>query len=233
MDRFEFDRHLASAARAMAEESGTQSTLDRAVQVATELIDGCDLAGISLVREGRIETPAASHEDLRQLDEMQFELEEGPCRDALRHHEVVLVSDLASDSRWPRWGPQMASEVGVHSSLSLRLFLEGDDLGALNLYAYEQDAFDQEDLLDGLVLAAHAAVALAHTLEQDQLRHALDTRRVIGEATGMLRERFGLSTDQAFGVLKRVSSEQNIKLFRVARYLVETGELPSGDDAGM
>src|SRR5690349_5929377 len=170
MDRFEFDRHLASAARAMAEEHGTQSTLERAVQVATELIPGCELAGISVVRNGTIDTPAASHEDLRRMDEVQFELEEGPCRDALRENEVVLVSDLASDPRWPRWAPKMAHELGIHSSLSLRLFLEGDDLGALNLYAYERDAFDQEDLLDGLVLAAHAAVALANTMEQDQLR---------------------------------------------------------------
>ena len=229
MDRFEFDRKLASAARALAEESGTLSTLERAVQVATELIDSCDVAGISVVRDGQIDTPAASHEALRRVDELQFELEEGPCRDALKQNEVVLVSDLASDPRWPRWGPQMAEQVGVRSSLSLRLFLEGDDLGALNLYSYQEDAFDQEDLLDGLVLAAHAAVALANTLEQDQLKRALDTRRVIGEATGMLRERFDLSTDQAFGVLKRVSSELNIKLFRVARYLVETGDLPEDD----
>jgi GAF domain-containing protein len=229
MDRFEFDRQLASAARALAEEPTTLSTLERAVQVATELIAGCDVAGISVVRDGQIDTPAASHEALRRMDELQFEMEEGPCRDALKQHEVVLVSDLAEDPRWPRWGPQMVEELGVRSSLSLRLFLEGDDLGALNLYGYEPDAFDQEDLLDGLVLAAHAAVALANTLEQDQLKRALDTRRVIGEATGMLRERFDLSTDQAFGVLKRVSSEQNIKQFRVAHYLVETGHLPKND----
>jgi transcriptional regulator with GAF, ATPase, and Fis domain len=231
MDRFEFDRQLATAARALAEEPTTLSTLERAVQVATELIAGCDVAGISVVRDGQIDTPAASHEPLRRMDELQFELEEGPCRDALKEQEVVMVSDLAADQRWPHWGPRMVDEVGVRSSLSLRLFLEGDDLGALNLYGYEPDAFDQEDLLDGLVLAAHAAVALANTLEQDQLKRALDTRRVIGEATGMLRERFDLSTDQAFGVLKRVSSELNIKLFRVARYLVETGDLPEDDSA--
>jgi GAF domain-containing protein len=229
MDRFEFDRQLATAARALAEEPSTLSTLERAVDVASELVEGCDLAGISVVRGGQVDTPAASHEALRRMDELQFEMEEGPCRDALKQHEVVLVSDLAEDPRWPRWGPQMVEELGVRSSLSLRLFLEGDDLGALNLYGYEPDAFDQEDLLDGLVLAAHAAVALANTLEQDQLKRALDTRRVIGEATGMLRERFDLSTDQAFGVLKRVSSEQNIKLFRVAHYLVETGHLPKND----
>lgn len=226
MDRFEFDRHLADAARAMAEEPGTQSTLERALQVATELVESCDLAGVSLVRGGEIETPAASHETLRRIDDLQYELDEGPCRDALKQGEVVVVSDLGTDPRWPRWGPRMVEEVGVHSSMSFRLFTEGDDLGALNMYSYQVDAFDHEDLLDGQVVAAHAAAALASTMEQDDLRRALDTRRVIGEATGILRERFDLSTDQAFGVLKRVSSQQNIKLYRVAQYLVDTGELP-------
>ena len=226
MDRHQFDRQVASAARDMAEEDSTQSTLERAVTAATELIDSCDLAGISLVTRDGIETPAASHETLRRIDELQFELEEGPCRDALRQDEVVSTSDLTSDPRWPRWGPRIAEETGAHSALSFRLFVDGEDLGALNLYAYEKDAFDREDLLEGLVVAAHASIALANTLEQDHLRRALDTRRTIGEATGILRERFRLSSDQAFGVLQRVSSQQNIKLFKVAQTLTETGELP-------
>ena len=226
MDQHQFDRQLASAARDLAEESGTQSTLERAVKVATELIDSCDLAGISIVTKDGIETRAATHETLRRIDELQFDLEEGPCRDALRQEEVVSAADLSTDDRWPRWGPRIAEETGAHSTLSFRLFVEGDDLGALNLYAYDKDAFDREDLLEGLVLAAHASIALANTLEQDHLRRALDTRRTIGEATGILRERFKLSSDQAFGVLQRVSSQHNIKLFKVAQMLVETGDLP-------
>ena len=91
------------------------------------------------------------------------------------------------------------------------------------------DAFDHDDHLDGLILAAHAAVALAATLEEDQLHRALETRRMIGEATGIIRERFGLTSDQAFAVLRRLSSHQNVKLHRVAQHLVETGSLPEGD----
>lgn len=227
MDRHQFDRELASAARALAEEPGTRPTLERAVVVATELIESCDLAGISLVTTAGIETPAASHETLRRIDELQFELHEGPCHDALRLEEVVLTGDLTTDDRWPTWGPRVAEETGAHSTLSFRLFVHGNDLGALNLYAYERDAFGDDDVQEGLVLAAHASVALANTIEQDHLRRALDNRRTIGEATGILRERFSLSSDQAFGVLQRVSSQQNIKLFRVAEMLVTTGELPT------
>jgi GAF domain-containing protein len=228
INRYDFNQQLAEAARAMAEEEGTQHTLDRAVQMATDMIDHCDFAGISMVHPQGIDTPAASHETLRRIDELQFELGEGPCLDALRQSDVITVTDLAEDPRWPRWGPHIAGELDIHSSMSFRLFTDGEIMGALNLYATEVGAFTHDDVLDGLILAAHAAVALAATLEEDQLHRALDTRRMIGEALGMLRERFGISSDQAFGVLRRVSSQHNIKLHHVARQLVETGSLPGG-----
>jgi hypothetical protein len=213
----------------MAEEEGTQHTLDRAVQMATDMIDACDLAGISLVHADGIDTPAASHEELRRVDELQYELGEGPCLNALRQDDVVAASNLARDDRWPRWGPHIAHELGIHSSMSFRLFIDGDNLGALNLYARRVDAFTHDDLLDGLILAAHGAVALAATLEEDQLQRALVTRQVIGEATGIVRERFGLTSVQAFGVLRRMSSQHNLKLHLVAQQLVDTGRLPERD----
>jgi AmiR/NasT family two-component response regulator len=77
-----------------------------------------------------------------------------------------------------------------------------------------------------MILAAHAALALAATLEEDHLHRALESRRMIGEATGIIRRRFGLTTDQAFGVLRRISQTHNIKLHQVAQTLVDTGSLP-------
>jgi len=213
----------------MAEQPTTRDTLERAVQMATDLIAHCDLAGLSVVHSHGIDTPAASHESLRLIDELQYELSEGPCLDALHQTDVLTVSDLSSDPRWPGWGPHIARELGVHSSMSFRLFTDGENMGVLNLYAKNVDAFTHEDLLDGLIVAAHTAVALASTLEEEQLRRALDTRRMIGEATGILRERYGLNTDQAFGVLRRISSQHNIKLHQVAQRLVDTGALPEDD----
>ncbi|HWJ82961.1 MAG TPA: GAF and ANTAR domain-containing protein [Nocardioides sp.] len=227
MDRYEFNRQLAAAARAMAEEDGTQHTLERAVRMATDLIGPCDLAGISLVRPDGIHTVAASDEELRLIDQLQVELDEGPSLDALRQTDVLTVTNLAEDHRWPHWGLHIARELDVHSSMSFRLFTEDHTMGVLNLYAKQPDAFGNDDVLDGLVLAAHAAVALSGTLQQEQLTRAMETRRMIGEATGILRERFGLTSDQAFGVLRRMSSELNIKLHVIAQQLVDTGTLPA------
>ena len=221
-----FATQLADAARSMHGWASTQETLDRVVSVATELIDGCDLVGISVVHRGGIDTPSASDEVLRRIDELQFELKEGPCYDALRTHETVCSRDLAVDERWPRWGPLVAAEVGAVSIVSFRLFTTEDTLGALNLYARKVDAFDEDDVYDGYALAAHVAVALAASENVEHLETAIVNRTVIGRAEGILMERFDITPAQAFAVLRRVSQRRNVRLHRVASELVRTRQTP-------
>lgn len=217
---------LADAARSMQGVS-TQQTLDRVVSVATELIEACDLVGISVVHPDGIDTPAASGEALRRVDELQFQLKEGPCYDALRTHTTVCSPDLAADGRWPRWGPLVASETGMVSIVSYRLFTTGDTLGAMNLYARKADAFDADDIYDGEALAAHVAVALAGSENVEHLERAITNRTVIGRAEGILMERFDIPPAQAFAVLRRVSQRRNVRLNRVAEDLVRTRQTPA------
>jgi GAF domain-containing protein len=221
-----FSQQLADAARSMQGFASTQQTLDKVVLVATEMIQGCDLVGISVVRPGGIDTPAGSDEALNRIDELQFTLKEGPCFDALHNQETVVSRDLATDSRWPRWGPLVAKEIGVVSIASYRLFTTADTLGALNLYSRRPDAFDTDDIYNGQALAAHVAVALAASQNVAHLELAVVNRTVIGQAEGILMERFQIPADQAFAVLRRVSQHRNVKLNQVAEELVRTGQTP-------
>ncbi|MFC7360373.1 GAF and ANTAR domain-containing protein [Nocardioides astragali] len=221
-----FAEQLADAARSMQGWSSTQLTLEKVVLVATEIIQGCDLVGISIVHAGGIDTPVGTTQALNRIDELQFVLKEGPCFDALHMHEVVHSRDLATDDRWPTWGPMIAEEVGVASIVSYRLYTTHDTLGALNLYATNPDAFDADDIDNGHALAAHVGVALAASQNAENLEMAISHRTAIGRAEGILMERFGLTPDQAFSVLRRVSQHQNVKLNRVAEELVRTGVTP-------
>ena len=221
-----FAQELAEAARSMQGRGSTQQTLDKVVLVATEIIDGCDLVGISVVTPDGIHTPAGNDQALNRIDELQFELGEGPCFDALRMHETVHSRDLAADPRWPKWGPYVAREIGVVCSVSYRLFTTADTLGAMNLYSRGPEAFDSDDIYNGQALAAHVAVALAASQEVEQLEMGLTTRTVIGQAEGILMERFDVSSAEAFAVLRRVSSHRNVKLNRVAEELVDTRKTP-------
>ena len=227
MDRHEFGLRLADAARAMSDTRHPADTLQRIAEMAVDLIDPCDVAGVCVLRPGRNDTCAHSHASVQVMDDLQHDLAEGPAMGAdPATTDVVSVGDLTRDAPWPRWASEVAKRTGVRAYLGFRLFVGDDSMGMLNLYSYEPDAFDHEDQLDGLVAAAHAAIALSATVRNDQMHTALTSRQLIGEATGILRERFALTSDQAFAVLKRLSSQQNIKLFAVAQHVVETGTLP-------
>jgi AmiR/NasT family two-component response regulator len=224
---------LAEAARALRTEDVVQ-TLERAVSLAVEMVTGCDGAGVTMLRHGRApETPAATSDWVSHGDALQYELQQGPCIDALWEHEVVTSSDLSDLMRWPVWGPRVVDEVGVRSVLCLQLFTNRDTVGALNMYGQSPGAFD--DVLDqheGQALATHIALALTAAQEIEHLNLAVRSRTVIGQAEGILMERFDMDAAHAFAVLKRVSQHSNVKLFQVAVELVRSRRLPPGVGPG-
>lgn len=159
-----FNEQLAAAARALEAGTSTQRTLERCVSLATELIDGCDYAGISFVRrKAPIETRPQLTLWMLRGDELQYSLQEGPCLDAIWDEETVHSPNLATEQRWPRWAPQVMDELGVASMLSFQLYTSQDTLGALNMYSKRVDAFDDDDFNAGMLLAAQGAVALAES----------------------------------------------------------------------
>ena len=119
------------------------------------------------------------------------------------------------------------AELGVSSMLSFQLYTTADTLGALNMYSRRADAFDEDDVNAGMLLAAQGAVALAESQQVAQLQNAALSRTIIGQAEGILMERFQITADQAFAVLRRVSQENNVKLYQVASELVVTREIPA------
>jgi GAF domain-containing protein len=218
---------LAEASRELHAEPDTQETLERSVLLATDLIPNCDHAGISMVHRNRtIDTPAASDQMARRGDELQYALDEGPCLDAIWHYDTVISANLAEEDRWTRWAPRVAAELNVRSMLCLRLFTSAELVGALNLYSKEIDAFDEDDAYTGTYLAAQIAVAIAEERQTESLRISALNRTIIGQAQGILMERYNIDPEKAFNVLRRVSQDNNIKLIRVADELVRTRRTP-------
>jgi GAF domain-containing protein len=218
-------RRLAEAARGMQEQPEPQQVLDRVVNLAVAMVPGADEATITMVRARRHVYSAAATGDLaRWFDVLQDETGEGPCLDAMWNQQTVRVDDLAADPRWPVLGPR-AGARGVGSMLCLQLFASEDTLGALDLFAHAKSAFTDESEHIGLLLASHAAIAVADAQKLEHAAVALVNRDIIGQAKGILMERFKLTADQAFDVLARVSQDSNRKLHVVAEHLARTGTL--------
>lgn len=215
-DRVDLAETFAEVARALLAADSVGETLQRICTLAVVTIDGCRHAGISLVDRERIETRGSSGELPAAVDRIQYETGEGPCLDAIRHHETLHVDDLAQESRWPAFASQVAAETGVRSMIAFRLFAEQDTMGALSLYAEQPHAFDEEAARVGAVFAAHAAVALVGARRSRQKDEAIRTRDVIGQAKGILMARENISEDEAFDLLRRASQRMNVKLRTVA-----------------
>ncbi|MBV9383042.1 MAG: GAF and ANTAR domain-containing protein [Streptosporangiaceae bacterium] len=217
-------RQLSELARELQADLTTEALLKHIVMAAVTEVPGAQYAGITLVTGKEFATTVASGELIERIDRMQYETGEGPCLDAARQHKTVRSDDLRAEARWPRFAHQAAG-LGVLSVLSFQLFAGDDSFGALNLYATAAAAFGQDSESTGILLASHAALAMTAARTEAGLLTALDSREMIGQAKGILMERYKVTGVQAFGLLVASSQAMNRKLRDIAEHLVATGEL--------
>ncbi|MGW2566064.1 ANTAR domain-containing protein [Streptomyces sp. NPDC001537] len=228
MDWGRFAQQMASMARDLLAQDSVHATLERITHSATELVEGCDAAGILMLHGTTVETLAPTEKLVVDSDQLQERLREGPCFDAARTAEGERVFRIADFTReqphWPDYAPQ-ARVLGVGSMMGFLLFTEDEELGALNLYSRKPGAFTEASELAGWLLASHAAVAFSSARAHAQLEQAVATRHTIGEAMGILMGAHQLTEEQAFDTLRRYSQEHNIKLREVARRVCERGSV--------
>lgn len=201
------------------------SAMQRIAQAAVEAIEGAEYASVTLVSaRGLLTTPVAVGDLARQCDSVQQQLGQGPCLDAAAGTEtVVWVDDMATETRWPEFA-RAAASLGIAAMVCFTLFVSEDgSFGALNVHSTTPGSFDAQARSLGELFAAHAAVEMASVYENDQIRTALTTRDTIGQAKGMLMQRYAIDDSQAFQLLARMSQERNIKLAVIAQYVIDAG----------
>jgi GAF domain-containing protein len=219
-------RDLSELARELQAEPSMDALLQRIVEAAVAEISSADYAGISEIDQKQVHTRAATDPVVQEIDHHQYRLGDGPCLTSLRDEVTVRVNDLGSESRWGRF-PAAAVDEGVRSMLSVQLFVAGNNLGALNLYAREPGSFDETDESTAMLLATHAAIAMRGSKVEGNLHSALERRDVIGQAKGILMERYKINDSQAFDLLVVASQQTHRKLRDIAEELATTGALPT------
>lgn len=231
-----FVEELLGLSHLKVNDSGIQPMLVRVADLATRELEGCDMAGVTLVRDGRPVTAVFTHPTAPEIDAAQYESGHGPCLDAYRDGKIFRITDAVTDNRWPEFS-RTALAYGIHSALALPLRSEDATIGALNLYSRQPDAFAEDDQITA-VFAAHAAAVLAtsqafwaaHALSE-QLQTAIQTRAIIEQAKGILMRDHGCDADAAFELLKQESQHTNRKLHQVATTIVEAAiHDPPADD---
>jgi hypothetical protein len=199
--------------------------------VAVRQVPGAEDAGITRsAKGGPMETLAPTSDLVSATDRIQYELDSGPCIDAIRSDGVVRAGDLRGEPRWAELGHRAYDATGVQSMLSFRLYLEEEDdvVTGLNLYSRKVEAFSMWSQTVGLLLATHGALALANARaheRNDHLNRALLSNREIGVAIGILMATHQISRDDALGLLRIASQHTNRKLADIASEVADAGEL--------
>jgi hypothetical protein len=195
--------------------------LERITRSAVDTIPGIDHASLSVTtKAGQIQTLAPTDVVATGADQLQYDLREGPCYEAVDGAPVLEVDDLASDLRWPDYGPKAAATFGLGAQIAFQFRAEPHARGALNLYASQPHAIDVETRQLGEMYAHLAAVALGWSRHDQTLHQALSTRELIGQAIGIVMERYRLDAERAFAFLARTSQAGNVKLRDVAAGII-------------
>src|SRR5918995_571337 len=218
---------LEGLSRLASDRLPLEDLLTQVATYAVQAIPGADGAGLTLLEQDRADTIVATAPFVTEVDDIQYGMNQGPCISAAREGQTVMSGSLGGDSRWPRFGGRVA-RLGVHSVVSLPLVAPDGVVGAMNVYAYAKNAFDDRAAELGMIFASPAAIAVqnAHALAQTrrlalQLQAALETRGVIDRAVGIMMSRSGGTEAEAMERLRELSQTQHRKLVVVARSIVE------------
>jgi GAF domain-containing protein len=210
--------------------------LNMILESAVEAL-GFDAATVTARHGSDMATVAATDQRFIALDDAQYESGEGPCLSVLEPHEPISLDDAgAMEDRWEHFS-RTAAHLGVHSTLSMHLPVDGTDVAAsLNLYSRQRRGLSDAQARAAVPFAEQLAAAIvsvdAHRstakLARD-MAEAMRSRAVIEQAKGMLMSDKRISADEAFEQLTRLSQHANIKLRDVAQRMVNERTRPSDE----
>lgn len=215
--------------REVAFQKDTVGALEAITNVAAQAIPGAEFASITRGSGHTYVTVAPTDPAALVADDLQYKLHSGPCVDAVESDTLFVTHDLASDPRWPEYGPQASAATGVNSVLAVRLVLDEEQMiAALNVYSRKQNAFSPDALTVALLLATHGALAVSSVIAREKAAHlakAVNTNREIGMAMGVLMGVYKVTAEDAFDLLRIASQSSHRKLHEIAREVAETGTL--------
>jgi GAF domain-containing protein len=213
---------MAELARQLAVPLSVDDVLTGVATTVLSVIPGADVTGFMLfTKDGKFETKAASSDLMYELDRLQVMHGEGPCIEAAVDELIVRTDDFQREQRWPHYSADVL-KLGVRSALSFKLYTSQRNAGALNIFGFQPEAFGPEDEAIGSVLAAHAAAAILASRQGEQLQSALSSRDLIGQAKGVIMERYNVDAVRAFEMLRELSQSSNVKLVEIAKRVIDT-----------
>lgn len=233
MTRGPVDQHLSLAQVAHLMSGRFSSDSPEAVQgllrACLEFLPGAICAGVSTVVHGaEVQTAVATDERARLLDEIAARHQDGPCLAIAGGSDDLYIADVRADHRWPTFGREVSACSGVRSMVLFRLSTTRTTTEVLTFASDRCNAFDDVSRDVARLLAVQVALSWSAAQRAEQFREALASRDIIGQAKGMIMERYGVDAGQAFELLRRLSQDSNVRIAELSRQVVAGSRSESG-----
>ncbi|MDQ1468366.1 MAG: hypothetical protein QOH10_2781 [Actinomycetota bacterium] len=220
-------RALVEVADTFVDDYDVVEFLHRLAVRCVTLLD-VDEAGVMLIDASRtLNYVASSSEQMRLVELLELQHEEGPCLDAYRAGQVTVSPHVEdAERRWPRFGSH-AREAGLEALAGVPMRLRSDLIGALNLFSRRPGGLSEEDQHVAQAMADIATIGVLQAraiqdgqLVASQLQTALESRIAIEQAKGILAEHMAITVDDAFTLLRNHARTRNSKLTEIAQRIV-------------
>jgi GAF domain-containing protein len=229
-----FEAAIAALTRYFVGNQTLGETLHEVAQLTTQAVPAADHVGITLLVDGKLKTSVFTHPEVPEIDLAQYRTGEGPCIDAYRTGAEQMIESTLEPGKWQAFRDS-AARHGVLSTFSLPVVVNGAPIGAVNMYADIENAFDENNRHVAELFATQAGFVLANAQAywdardlSENLEQAMRSRAVIEQAKGIIMSTMRCDADEAMAVLKNQSQTQNIKLRDIAAEIVRntTGHAP-------
>ena len=219
-------------ANALASDYDVGEFLHMLVGRCSEALNSDAVSVLLEAQEGTLQLAAATSERMRELEDLEIRLGQGPCVETYRQGAPVSAGDMRKEQdRWPATAPK-AMEIGLLAVNAFPLKVDGDSVGAFNVYREAAGALSDEELRLTQAFADVATVGILRDRKvseaerrAEQLQGALDSRVLIEQAKGVLAERQGISTELAFDMIRRYARNHHRKLRGVCQQIIAGDEV--------
>jgi GAF domain-containing protein len=206
----------------------------REIVHTTHAMFDVDGAGLMLVdSDQHLRNVAASDDRFAHLEELQIRHQEGPCIAAFEDKVLIGAEDLECDSRWPAFS-RAAVARDVRAVLASPLPYNQDAVGVVAVLSEQRRPWSAEGELALLAFTDLAALLIASMMQSQQqselatqLQGALNSRKVIEQAKGVLMGREGVSARTAYENLRAQARTERRKLAAVCAEVVQNASGPS------
>lgn len=218
----EMKRMVERLHRRVHDDTTLRNLLHRASEEAVRMIVGADWAGVTTQFAGPPVTAAHSDPRVLTVDDVQYELGDGPCLRAMRTDRAVTMTGPQVTQRWPILRSAV-HRVGVQAFHAEPLHARGLTVGSLNLYSAQPGGLHEPDR-DVLVVLTECldrgltdySAAQAGEKDARRLQHALRTHLLVNHAVGVLMASHELSVGAARRALNQDAVAQGRPIAEVA-----------------